>query len=325
MLTVTRLKRALKFMVARLACVFYKSSPLSTSQIKQQVTELRKAFSTIQEFNLANIESRSEREWSNNLNVLLRHIRSQDNPIYFLNWSVIQATMFPTHPNYVIHEYSYLKKLQRWAEYWRPRLIENKMGTPFPFMLNWRTSANLVHHYFHLAKFTESCGIKDFSNFDTILEFGGGYGSLCRAVYRLGFTGKYIIFDLEHFSTLQTFYLRSLGYSVSNESSALEEHQPGIICTSQIDQLYQICEKLNKGNSLFIATWSLSETPIQLREKIVDHLLFCRYFLIAYQYSFGEVDNQAFFDAFKKKSQQVSWQEEEISHMPGNKYLIGKP
>lgn len=52
-----------------------------------------------------------------------------------------------------------------------------------------------------------------------VLEFGGGYGSLCRGFHRCGFKGKYMIFYFPHFSTLQRFFLGSAGIMVHEDAS----------------------------------------------------------------------------------------------------------
>jgi hypothetical protein len=46
----------------------------------------------------------------------------------------------------------------------------------------------------------------DVRGFDFVIEFGGGYGSLCRLFFNQQFKGQYVLFDLPPFSALQHFF-----------------------------------------------------------------------------------------------------------------------
>jgi hypothetical protein len=47
--------------------------------------------------------------------------------------------------------------------------------------------------------------------------------------------------------------------------------------------------------------------------------------LIAYQHVFGEVNNLEFFKKWRDDfGSDVVWNDWEISHLPGNSYLVGK-
>lgn len=257
-------------------------------------------------------ESEAHRTWSEWLNQLREEILHED-PRFFLQWDVIGKTMFI--PEVPLVEVNTLKSLKDFNTRWAPALRESKLGNPSPCVYYPESSANLLHHAYHLAVFEETQQ-KKISDFSCIFEFGGGYGSMCRLAYQLGFRGKYIIFDFPHFSALQEYYLKSLGltprYDIQMLSSeeALKDSlsQPGV-----------------DGESLFLATWSYSESPVSLRQSLLSVLKPMNYHLIAYQEKFKEVDNCAFFEEYKNEFHSLQWTDVPINHIPGNRYLMGSP
>jgi hypothetical protein len=111
----------------------------------------------------------------------------------------------------------------------------------------------------------------------------------------LGFTGKYLIFDLPYLSALQQFYLRSLGIPVHSVES-FKSAKSGVLCISELEQLAKVLSRNPAANhSLFIATWSISEAPIYVRESVLSLASQFYSYLIAYQAQFGEVNNIHFF------------------------------
>jgi hypothetical protein len=80
----------------------------------------------------------------------------------------------------------------------------------------------------------------------------------------------------------------------------------------------------NTSPSIFIATWSLSESPIEVREEVSVVATKCTNALIAFQSHFGEVDNLEYFKEYTERFAKVDWVDFEIHHLPGNYYLLGK-
>ena len=64
----------------------------------------------------------------------------------------------------------------------------------------------------------------------------------------------------------------------------------------EIKNFYQ-----NFNNSLFIANWSISETPIKFRKKFEKILRNSKYILIGFQENFENIDNLKYFNILKKK------------------------
>lgn len=221
----------------------------------------------------------------------------EDNINDFLNWSVIQKTMFYEAPKV---EYIEVMKNESVAN----GIIESKIGTPKPYYLDSTTSGNLIHHAYSINKLLQKTSINDF---DKVIEFGGGYGSMCRLFRNMNYLKKYVIFDLPEFSALQEFYLSSINIDYSKNT----------IFTSDMDEL-----KDENLNTLFIATWSFSEMPLELRENLSSSLMF-NYCVIAFQSEFDGINNIEYFEEFKNKYPTINFETTPIEHLPGHFYLIG--
>lgn len=93
----------------------------------------------------------------------------------------------------------------------------------------------------------------------------------------------------------------------------------------RFQKLNESLELNNLSNSLFIGTWSISETPNETRNIVLPLAMKCNYLLITYQYKFGEINNQSFIREFTLQNSNFDWISWPINHIPGNNYLIGKP
>jgi len=256
--------------------------------------------------------------------VRLKELVLNDDPRQFLRWDVVLKTMFVTNASYVGPELEYLRSLSDWDSRWRNVLEESPVGHPVPYWRYPRSSGSLIHHAYHWAQFEQTTGLRA-DGLDFVFEFGGGYGNMCRLIHRLGFEGRYLLFHLPAFSALQKFFLKSTDISVYSIES-FKMAQNGVLCISDLEELKEILSNhVSPGNSVFIATWSISEAPIRLRDTILTLVSAFRAFLIAYQASFGEVDNIEFFEQWQKQHHDVDWQDWRIDQVPGgSRYLVGK-
>lgn len=266
--------------------------------------------------------SPAERVWKENSSRLSQKILSDD-PQKFLRWNVITETMCVNNEPFVEVEFNHLRKLQEWQERWKTAIKETSVGHPVHSFLYPKSSGNLIHQAYHLCKFEEKTGIK-INTFNFIFEFGGGYGSMCRLLHNLGFKGKYIIFDLPQFVALQRFYLKSAGLPV-HAGESFESACSGVICISNINDLKAAIESSAcDQNCLFLATWSMSEAPIGVRDSILEFIKGFDSYLIAYQNYFHEIDNNEYFKIVRNKlNGDIIWQDIEIEHLPENSYLFG--
>ncbi len=197
----------------------------------------------------------SELAWIHNTNRLKELVLNQ-NPREFLRWDVVSSTMLIAYTNYLFRELMYLKSCSDWNTRWRSAIKELSVGHPIPYIFYPASSGNLIYHAYHLAQFEEKTRTQ-VHEIDFVLEFGGGYGSMCRLFYNLGFRGRYVIFDLPSFSALQIYYLKTLDLPVQpiNELKS----RTGIVCVSDNTVLKSILANIKCENKLFIATWSISE------------------------------------------------------------------
>jgi hypothetical protein len=230
--------------------------------------------------------------------------------------------MFEAYAGYLIAELGFLKRHADWDIRWRNAIRENQTGHPSPFWLHRGSSGNLIHHAYHIAQFEEATNLR-VNDMGFILEFGGGYGSMCRLLRNLHFTGKYVIFDLPAFSALQRYFLGSVGLTVHSFES-FKSAGSGVLCISDLRQLNEILSNhFDPTRSMFIATWSLSEAPLGTRNQIMPLMQPFHSFLIAYQEHFGEMANVGFFDAWKKTLPNIMWRDRVIPHLSPSRYLVG--
>lgn len=233
-------------------------------------------------------------------------IESQD-PRAFLHWDEIRHTMFVDDQQYVATELEALKNGPRWESTWQRLLVEDKIGSPPQFEGYPESSGNLIHHAYHLERFVAETGQLPWK-YSSVFELGGGYGSMARIFLRLGFSGNYTILDFPEFCELQRYYLTTAGFD-----------------TSKVRWITSPTEvtPAKRKSSIFLATWSLSECPLALRETVLNAVGTPASYLIGYQLNFGEVDNVGYFDSFAKARSDVSWVDSQIDHLPGNHYLFG--
>ena len=79
---------------------------------------------------------------------------------------------------------------------------------------------------------------------------------------------------------------------------------------------------------MFLASWSISETPVSFRDSILSLVANFNYFLIAYQGQFEDNNNIEFFNDWKNSLKTIKWVNYKIEQIPNtfyrdNFYLIG--
>jgi hypothetical protein len=299
---------------------------LSRATISENIylLNLKSTFKNIKIYKIENVTS-AKGLWFANLN-RIRELVLTANPREFLRWDVIKYTMFIEYSKFISIELKYIRQLENWDRRWSSALKESRVGRPFPFITYPKSSGNLIHHAYSVAVFENKTNIS-VENLDFVFEFGGGYGSMCRLFQALNFKGRYVIYDLEPLSALQTYYLMTLGFNVLNLDEFIKSsiNTNCICCISNVYELSVIKTLMNSSSaSLFVATWSLSESPIEVREEISLVASECDNALIALQSNFGEIDNIKYFNEYKSKFLKVDWIDIKIQHLTDNYYLFGK-
>ena len=255
-----------------------------------------------------------ESAWTDNCKELLEQLEHSEFED-FLSWRVIKDTMCVRESNWSKIEFENLAAMPDWLTRWKPAIRESTLGKPAPLKRYRATSANLVHHAYHISQFESSMDFR-LCDFDVIIEFGGGYGSACRLAYQLGFNGEYNIFDLPPFLLLQEAYLTALGLNLPTQGHPKSR----LKFVSDLELL----EKpfADRKKVLFLATWSLSESPVSVRREFQDVLMRSDALLIAFQQSFESVDNQKYFLDIASARTTSKTEVHPISFLKKNFYLM---
>lgn len=246
-----------------------------------------------------------EQYWSEQERMLAEHLKTKD-VNDFLQWTFLQKSMF-----HELHsaKYNDLRASKYWDK-WKDALNEDDFGNPNRYYLYTQSSGNLLHHAHSLWQFAEFLKKFDVFEWNSIFEFGGGYGSVCRLIHRLDFVGNYILYDLPTFLTLQRLYLENVHINMNN-----------------IKFLSQLNEEIDVD--LFIAMWSISESPIPLREQVLLKVK-AKMYLIIFQKMldpasmFTGIDNSKYFEEFTKRYPNYRWKMYDVPYLPGNCYLFGE-
>jgi hypothetical protein len=287
--------------------------PPPTSHEKELIRQLRGKIGCLSALRPTRAMAESERIWMD-FRLELRSALLSKDPRTFLEFSVIGQTMFVDHPRYIRYEYDYLRNRADWMIRWRSAVEESDRVTVPRYPYDRSTSGNLIHYAFHLAQFEEATGI-DLSRARSVLEFGGGYGGMCRLLRQLGQSGRYTIFDLPEMVALQEFYLSVHDFDVGPDRTA----DDSVHCVADFPEPSE--RGAEEHVDLFIATWSISETSLEFRESFLSRVN-ARNVLIAYQGSFGEINNAEFFRCWSRARPRRKWREIRCEHMPGRQYYL---
>jgi hypothetical protein len=203
---------------------------------------------------------------------------------------------------------------------WKKAIRETSIGLPKRHEKYRKTSQPLVRHAQGLKIFEQYSGTK-IDEIEYIFEFGGGYGGMCRVVHQLGFKGTYSIFDFPELNVLQEYYLKSSNLNVRFGVPGATEK--GVFLISDLKDLESIIP--NESHGLFIANWSISETPIEFRDAFFKNNIFNKInrYLIVFQHKHCELDNIQYFSRFQTLNNNISWKTQELTTQRNSYYLIG--
>ncbi len=292
-----------------------------TDREQKLIDDLRASFQALLPVTTG-MESDAARRWAQ-FQIRLQHLVLTKDPREFLSWDVITRTMFSAFSPYARIELASLKKREDWNSRWKPALRESPVGRPARFVLYPSSSANLIHDAYNLLAFQEATGLVP-EQFQTIVEFGGGYGSMCRLLFNLGFNGTYVIYDLPPFSKLQVYFLGSMGIPILTGDSRSQVGRGAILVSGDAEAIPSVAP-IRTSKSLFIAAWSISETSIEVRRRFLSQVTECDAFLIAFQEQFSEMNNCQFFDRWEQETgATIEWTRIPIPQISGgHHYMFG--
>lgn len=288
--------------------------PLSAEE-RASIALLRDAFRRIPVNSLEGMSS-TEADWAEAMN-RLRELALSADPRAFQRWDVIAARMAHTSSPATPVELAALQSHPDWVGRWRGLLREVPAGRPVPYGPLPGSSETLIQTVYHVMQHERLSGLR-VEDLDAIVEFGGGFGGLCRVMHALGFRGRYLIYDLPPIVLLQRYYLERVG---------LGDQSPAHVrATSDFGELAEFVERIAPGErALFWATWSLSETPLALRERVKPLVERIGTYFIGYQGRYGEVDNADYFANRWLDGARRIEQRERIAHRPDDYYAAGAP
>jgi hypothetical protein len=253
----------------------------------------------------------TEADWAGAMN-RLRELGLTADPRAFQRWDVVIARMAPTSSPETPIELAALQAHPEWDTRWRVALRDVPIGRPNSYAGYPESSEILIQTVHHVMRLEALAG-RRVDECDVIVELGGGFGGLCRVMHALGFCGRYLLYDLPPFALLQRYFLSGAGIFLEGDER--------VRITSDFAELESFVSTIQPADrAAFWATWSLSETPVALRERVKPLVERIGHYCIGYQGAYGEVDNVAFFtDCWLTGPRQ----QERIAHRPNDYYLAG--
>ncbi len=224
----------------------------------------------------------------------------------FPSWQPIRQTMLIGNCTSIKDKY-YIMREQipywEWKDIWGPALdttIYNKIERFDHFPTTDPNTIQQASHIYNWSKFSS----KPIWKLDSIIEFGAGFGSMARLVRALGFKGMYYIYDLPELVELQKYYLSK--FNIENYNKYV----------TWINNPQEACEC-----DLLIGMWSLSESPIDLRDIWLKQYRHNSY-LLGIAHEFGDINNIEYFERFMSQLLYYNWNEVVLG--PTSKYLFGE-
>lgn len=195
-------------------------------------------------------------------------------------------------------------------------LSEDLVGKPILLNTKYTTSHNSINHLYHIVRFLNSTG-SNITDIKTVVEWGGGYGSMAKIFKRLNATKiTYIIIDTPLFSCLQWLYLSTI---FGEKDVHLIKRLPIKIIAGKINILpVGLAKNLNIKTDLFVSTWALSESSVAAQNLVIKKQWYgAKKILLGFQTSSKNIpyaNNLA--SEIKKKDGKI----EPIDFLPGNFY-----
>ena len=221
-------------------------------------------------------------EFNNKIHTLLKSKNIKN----FLRYNFIQKMFFLHNRLFIYQELKEIKKSKNW-KYFKYLIKEDHIGNPIRYFLYLESSGNRINHGYHLYILEKELNIYIKKEIKSVFEFGGGYGCMARIFSKINKRIKFTCFDTNFVNLLQFYYLKhnkiNVGFSKRNN----------FFLTSDVDNLK------NKYD-LFLANWSLSETPINYRKKFLNKIKNSKYIFISFQEKFENLNNLEYFKDIRK-------------------------
>ncbi len=187
-------------------------------------------------------------------------------PHDFLRCPEIMYQMF-VDAKYLRHELPYVGRRLAHAAIAR----EDPVGDPPTSLIpnsDVTTSSNTVHHLHHLLRYEDTTG-RRIDSIDSVVEWGGGYGSLAKLFLRLHKgSPTYVIVDLPVFAAVQWLYLASV---LGEDRVTLHAGPDAAIVAGKANIVpVGLAGALHLDATLFISTWALNESTPEAQRYVLD-------------------------------------------------------
>lgn len=209
----------------------------------------------------------------------LWHLAQTDNPHNFTKWPPIHHCMLVDHWKNIVESAE--------MPLTKPVLPALLADQPNP-----SDGLNRIHQAYHILRWQEATGL-NIADMQSVYEFGGGYGAMALVCNRLGFRGRYYIYDLPEFELLQRWYLEGCGIN-------------NVVWTDK-DAFGDV--------DLLIACYSLSETDFDERDRILKAWQANSY-LFLYSNKFEQYDNIEYFQNLEYSATIPNWQDTRVELVP---------
>lgn len=180
------------------------------------------------------------------------------------------------------------------------------------------TLINSTHHLYHLVQFERATGRK-ISTFESVIEFGGGYGNMARIIGNLSSCKNYSIIDLLLFSCIQYVFLSTV---MGSTQVAFHDQAPdGAARSVVLYPLFRSDLSANLRGELFLSTWALSESTRATYEWVTAHDWFgATSLLLAYHEQWTPWQSGELEESLDNSGWRIIKQP--ITFLPGSFYLF---
>lgn len=163
----------------------------------------------------------------------------------------------------------------------RTLLRDDPIGNPNIVSREFLSSTCRVAHVYGLAQYQKTIGTP-FWSASSIVEWGGGFGTMARLIQRMNPGVTYVILDLPEILSLQYVYL---GSAIGTDRVNLVEKRGGIVsgAINLLPSAAVTSGAFELTTDGFLSTWALNESPIEAQKFVLDRGMFgAKRILIAY-------------------------------------------
>jgi hypothetical protein len=282
-----------KYCLTLLSFFFYSKNNLSNLQNRHQIVSEKLKFK-LEELKL---RKQSKLKTHKIFSKLVYDLILKNKTINFLTNTHIQNIFFIHNRLFIVNELRELQKDKKKWLLWKRLLVENGVGNPIRYFLYPQSSGNRIRQVYHLKKYYDYSKINLFK-VKNILEIGGGYGCMAQIFKKINRNCTYVIYDTAEVNFLQYYYLQMNKISV-----VMNKIEKGKVCLiNDLGLIDKFNDSIKKNiYSLLVANWSISEFPINLRNKILNNTKKFLNSMISFQENFENINNKSYFLNYQKK------------------------